>query len=262
MRQFNLRPSAFVLTSTIHGAMLVNRHDYHLMEGGGYGVGHQLLETSAFDANEVELVLRLLEMRRTYFGDGVIALDCGANIGVHTIEWAQLMHGWGEVAAFEAQERVFYALAGNITLNNCFNARAIWAAVGEASGVINVPAPDYFKPSSFGSLEIRQTAESEFIGQKIDDARAQPTRMMAIDDLGLTRVDFIKIDIEGMEMEALRGARATITACKPQMLIEKIKTDEAALRAFLSEHGYGALEAGGNLLAIHETDPSKSLIAP
>jgi FkbM family methyltransferase len=261
MRKFTSRPTAFVLTSTIHGAMLVNRHDYHLVEGGGYGVGHQLLETSAFDPDEVEMALQLLDMRRAHFGDGVIALDCGANVGVHTIEWAKAMYGWGEVAAFEAQERVFYALAGNITINNCFNARAIWAAVGQEAGLINVPTPDYFTPSSFGSLEIRQTATTEFIGQEIDYARAQPTRMMAIDDMGLTRLDFLKIDIEGMEMEALRGARATIAACKPQMLIERIKTDEAALRGFLAEHGYAVFEAGGNLLAIHETDPAKALIS-
>jgi FkbM family methyltransferase len=261
MRKFNARPTAFVLTSTLHGAMLVNRNDYHRLENGAaYGVGAQLLETQAFDSNEVDLVLQLLEMRRTHFGDGVIALDCGANIGVHTIEWAHLMHGWGEVAAFEAQERVFYALAGNITLNNCFNARAIWAAVGQAAGTIAVPVPDYFTPSSFGSLEIRQTATTEFIGQEIDYARAQPTRMMAIDDMDLTRVDFIKIDIEGMEMEALQGARATIAACRPQMLIERIKTDEAQLRGFLGEHGYVVFEAGGNLLAIHQTDPAKGLI--
>ncbi|MFZ0269195.1 FkbM family methyltransferase [Caulobacter sp.] len=263
MRKFNPRPTAFVLTSTLHGAMLVNRHDYHrLPDGTAYGVGAQLLATQAFDPSEVDGVLQLLEMRRAHFGDGVIALDCGANIGVHTIEWAHLMHGWGEVAAFEAQERVFYALAGNITLNNCFNARAIWAAVGQEAGTIAVPTPDYFTPSSFGSLEIRPTATNEFIGQEIDYARAQPTRMMAIDDMGLTRLDFIKIDIEGMEVEALLGGRATIAACKPQMLIERIKADEVALRGFLGEHGYAVFEAGGNLLAIHETDPAKGLIAP
>ena len=101
--------------------------------------------------------MQLLKTRRQNFGDGVFAIDCGANIGVHTIEWAQLMYGWGEVISFEAQERIFYALAGNITLNNCFNARAIWAAVGAESGFINVPMPDYFVPSSFGSLEIKKS---------------------------------------------------------------------------------------------------------
>lgn len=257
MRKANLRPTAFVLVSTNHGSMLVNRHDYRMVQGGAYGVGHQLLETSAFDQEEVDVAVKLLEMRRAHFGDGVVAVDCGANIGVHTIEWAQAMHGWGEVIAFEAQERIFYALAGNITLNNCFNARAIWAAVGEERGTINVPAPDYFTPSSFGSLEIRQTERTEFIGQAIDysEEGTSLTRMMPIDDLELKRLDFMKIDIEGMEMEALRGARATIEAHRPMMMIERIKSDEGELRGFLEGLGYGIFYMGINLLAVHETDP-------
>jgi FkbM family methyltransferase len=53
------------------------------------------------------------------------------------------MHGWGQVIAIEAQERVYYALAGNIAINNCFNARAMLAAVGNQSGVLRIPRPDY-----------------------------------------------------------------------------------------------------------------------
>jgi len=257
MRKANLRPTAFVLASTNHGSLLVNRHDYRIVESGAYGVGHQLLETSAFDPEEVDLAVRLLEMRRAHFGDGVVALDCGANIGVHTVEWAQAMHGWGEVVAIEAQERIFYALAGNITLNNCFNARAIWAAVGQALGTIDVPVPDYFAPSSFGSLEIRQTERTEFIGQAIDYSaeKASPTRMIPIDDLGFKRLDFVKMDIEGMEIEALRGARATIQAHRPIMLIERIKSDEGELRGFLEGFGYTISTMSINLLAVHEADP-------
>ena len=33
--------------------------------------------------------MQLLALRRRHFGDGVIAVDCGANIGVHTVEWAR-----------------------------------------------------------------------------------------------------------------------------------------------------------------------------
>lgn len=105
------------------------------------------------------------------------------------------MHGWGEVVAIEAQERIFYALAGNLTMNNCFNARAIWAAVGETEGEIGVPVPDYFKASSFGSLEIRQTDKTEFIGQQIDytENKLIRTRMLSIDSLGLDRIDFTTV---------------------------------------------------------------------
>ena len=85
----NLRPVAFVLVSTNHGSMLVNRQDYCLVgEGQGYGVGWQLLTNSAYDPAEVDLVQQLLASRKNNFGDGVMAIDCGANIGVHTIEWA------------------------------------------------------------------------------------------------------------------------------------------------------------------------------
>ena len=57
----------------------------------------QILTHSSYDQIEVNLATRLIEKRRQYYKDGVIALDCGANIGVHTIEWAKNMTEWGEV---------------------------------------------------------------------------------------------------------------------------------------------------------------------
>jgi FkbM family methyltransferase len=255
------RPIAFVLASTNHGSMLVNRHDYRMVNGQGYGVGFQLLNSSGFDLSEVTFVLSLLNTRKENFGPGVVAIDCGANVGVHTIEWAKLMYGWGEVIAFEAQERIFYALAGNITMNNCFNARAIWAAVGSASGEIPVPIPDYFSPSSFGSLEIRQKPTTEFIGQAIDYSRAQSTRLMSIDELRLPRLDLIKVDIEGMEIEALNGAVETIRRTYPQMVIEKIKSNEDEILAFVGQLGYRTFPFGLNILAVHESDPALSRIS-
>ena len=249
------RPVAFVLASTQHGSMLVNRHDYRLVGEGGYGVGHQLLNTSAFDPQEVSPALQLLSARRTHFGAGVVALDCGANVGVHTLEWARHMHGWGEVLAFEAQERIFYALAGNIALNNCFNARAVWTAVGASDGEIGVPLPNYCVPSSFGSLEIRQRAQTEFIGQPIDYDRVQATPLRAIDSLALPRLDFIKVDVEGMEIEVLHGAKESLARAKPCLMVERIKSDEAGLASFLSDLGYRLFPLGMNLLAVHQSDP-------
>lgn len=237
--------------------MLVNRHDYRITEKGGYGVGYQLLNTSAYDLNEVNVALKLLISRKQNFGDGVVAIDCGANIGVHTIEWAQAMHGWGEVVAFEAQERIYYALAGNIALNNCFNAKAIFAAVGSKKGEISVPLPNYFSPSSFGSLEIRKTPNTEFIGQQIsyEEENCGKINLVMLDQYDYKRLDFIKIDIEGMEMEALFGAKVSINKFKPILMIEKIKSNETDIRNFLVQFGYQFFSAGINLLALHQDDP-------
>lgn len=251
------RPSPFVVLSTSHGTLIANRNDYRMVSAtSGYGVGFQLFSNGCFDPEEVATAVTLLNVRHKYFGDGVVGLDCGANLGVHTIEWAKALHGRGSVIAIEAQERIYYALAGNIAINNCFNARAIHGAVGAAVGTIDIPVPDYSLPASFGSLELRQTKNSEFIGQTINPDRNQPVRLLTIDSLALARLDFIKIDIEGMELEALEGGRATIEQHKPVMLIESIKTDKAALLKFLSEHGYKTYPMGINVMAVHHSDPT------
>jgi FkbM family methyltransferase len=253
------RKLAFVLASSNHGAMIVNRFDYRMVgPDSGFGVGFQILERAAFDPVEVELAVQLLETRRRFFGDGAIAIDCGANIGAHTIEWAIAMTGWGSVVSIEAQERIYYALAGNIALNNCFNAIAMHAAVSSEAGVMKMPVPNYLTASSFGSLELRPTATTEFIGQAIDysDDKMVPVQKITLDSLQLSRVDLIKIDIEGMEMEALEGARALIEKTRPILLIEQIKTVRDRLRAWLQDRGYEVIDAGINVLAVHRTDPT------
>jgi FkbM family methyltransferase len=256
------RPVAFVLAATEHGSLILNRNDHHETPRGGFGVGYQLLERSAFDPDEVNLVLQLLGARREQRGDGVVALDCGANIGVHSVEWSRFMHSWGRVLAFEAQERIFYALAGNLALNNCLNARAIWSAVGRECGEIRVPILDYTKPASFGSLEIRPAERAEFIGQKADysGSGTSPAPLISIDSLKLPRVDLIKIDVEGMELEVLEGARESIQSFKPSLLIEAIKSSASDIASFLQRLGYKATPAGLNLLAVHESDPLVALL--
>jgi FkbM family methyltransferase len=252
-----LRPIAFIIASSNHGTMIVNRNDYHMVDkDSGYGVGYQLLNTSSFDQGEVDTVMQLLVERRRSFGDGVVAIDLGANIGVHTIEWSKLMYGWGSVIAVEAQERLFYALAGNVAMNNCFNAKAIWGAIGDSEGFINVPAPDYRSAGSFGSVEIIPSCNNEFIGQVIDYSpeRTIKTRLFTLDSLNLSRIDLIKIDIEGMEISALYGGMTSIEKFKPIMIIERVKVNELELKNFLIKMGYMMFEWGINLIAIHQTD--------
>nr|CBA31998.1 hypothetical protein Csp_D29920 [Curvibacter putative symbiont of Hydra magnipapillata] len=223
--------------------------------------GLAVFNQGCFDPDEVGAAIKLLNIRHKYFGDGVVGLDCGANLGVHTVEWAKALYGRGSVIAIEAQERIYYALAGNIAINNCFNAKAIHGAIGAEEGVLDIPVPDYLQPASFGSLELRQTAKSEFIGQAINAERNQRVRMLTIDSLDLKRLDFIKIDVEGMELEALAGGRNTIMKHKPVMLIESIKTDKVALLKFLEEHGYQTFPMGINVLAVHSTDPTREQIS-
>ena len=256
------RKIGFVLAATEHGTMILNRFDYHRTDNGTYGVGHVLLSNAIWQPGEIGSAVSLLAARRAHFGDGVMAIDCGANIGTHTLEWARSMTGWGSVIAIEAQERIFYALAGNIALNNCFNARAILAAVAATDGTLRVPTPDYLAPGSFGSLELKQSGANEFIGQPIDysDAKLTEIRTLAIDSLGLARLDLIKIDVEGMELDVLAGAAQSIERCRPIILVEHLKTGRDALVAAFVPHGYHLYDQGPNVIAIHPTDPSMAQI--
>lgn len=251
------RKLAFVVAATDHGSLIVNRFDRHLVDGdNGIGVGFQLLERGAYDPAEVNLVRSLLDLRRQYYGDGVVAIDCGANIGVHTVEWAKHMTGWGVVLAFEAQERIYYALAGNLALNNLFNARAIHAAVTAQPGMMKIPSLNYTMPGSFGSLELRPRGTTEFIGQPIDYSESAMVEVHAInlDSFNFDRLDLIKIDVEGMELEALAGAAKCVGTHYPIVLVEMIKTDRQRLRTWLETFGYAILGDEMNFLAIHQDD--------
>lgn len=289
-----LRPLPFVLASTNTGTMIINHCDRHShpakaskkpknINGGGaikqkngnttqkldssdetqasFGVGFQYLASASFDADEVMSAVSLLRLRKQYFGDGVVAIDGGANIGAHTIAWGIEMTYFGEVLAFEPQERIYYALCGNIAINNCFNVRALHAALGNPqpadstqNATIEVPLLNYTQNSSFGSLELRQCDNNEFIGQHIDYTRTQKVPLISIDSLGLSRIDYIKIDCEGMELEVLNGAIQSIKRTKPILQIEIIKSNPQEIIDLLKPFGYEIFPFGINLLMIHKDD--------
>lgn len=246
------RPLSFVLGATDEGPMILSHLDQHrLLSGDIYGVGYQLLSKGSYDPEEVSSIKNLLDQLRTERGDGVRALDCGANIGVHTVAMARHMTGWGTIIGVEAQERLYYALCGNIALNNCFNASAIQAAVGNENGLLKIPQPSYLKPASFGSLELRHSSSTEYIGQTINynEKALVPITMMRIDSLTLPRLDFLKLDVEGMEIEALFGGKETIAQFRPVILVEWIKSNREDLENFLLSFKYDVVEYGANLLA-------------
>ena len=257
------RKIAFIIASTDHGTLILNRFDYRMVSANsGFGVGFFLLESSSYEAQEGSTAMQLLDLRRRHFGDGVVAVDCGANIGVHTVTWAKGMTGWGRVIAIEAQERIFYALAGNIAINNCFNAHAIHAALGAQGGVLQIPTPNYLAPASFGSLELRHSAATEFIGQDIDysEKNLASIRMMTVDSLELARLDLIKIDVERMELEVLEGAKGTLQRFLPIIIVEGLKAPQNEITAVLASHGYEWFPFGLNFLAVHPSDPTRQSI--
>jgi len=231
--------------------MIVSRFDYdpemykyNEEHGCTQGVGMQLLDTGQYDAQELSALMSFLELRREHFGDGVVMLDCGANIGAITIPCAKMMYGWGAVVAIEPQEFIFYALCGNIVLNNCFNVMARQVAVSDVEAQINIQLPDYSVPQSFGTLSMVKPSP---------DGSAVSTKM--IDSFKIERLDLLKLDIEGMEINALRGAAKTIKKCQPIIWVEHIRVDVMELLKCLDGFGYTGIPMGQNTLAVPRNAP-------
>ena len=252
------KPAPFVLVATGHGPMIASVNDYRPAaeaEPEIAGEGARLLRSSLFQADMIDLTLDLLDLKRRHAGEGVVALDGGAGIGVSTIEWARHMTGWGKVVGFEPQERTYYALCGNIALNNVLNAGAVNAALGGMAGFIDVPVLDQTQPALFGALELRKTGKSPPIGQPVKhDAPGYTVNLLTIDNLECERLDLARLDLNGMEVEALRGATATLDRCRPILLVEASKSRKGALEELLKSANYAVFPFGSHLLAAHNED--------
>ena len=134
-----------------------------------------------------------------------IVLDVGANIGNHTIYFSKVCTA-GLTYAFEPSDVVCEILKENIRINNMeYDVKVMNVAVGSKDGRGIV---DFFNTNNMGCTKIREIKDG-------------PIKVIAIDDLCFDKkVGFIKIDVEGMEMEVLQGALNTIKKDKPYITLE------------------------------------------
>jgi FkbM family methyltransferase len=141
-------------------------------------------------------------------GAGDVVVDAGANIGTHTVFFAGAVGDEGLVVAFEPQRLVFQILCGNVALNGLRNVRCLMAAVGAERGHLIFPSLDPRQVLNFGAVK----GSTEGVGEAVD--------VVPIDELDLQRCSLLKVDVEGMEVKVLAGARETIKRCHPVLYLE------------------------------------------
>jgi FkbM family methyltransferase len=149
-------------------------------------------------------------------GAGMTVVEVGANIGAHTVELSRLVGPTGAVLAFEPQRIVFQTLCANLALNGCTNVHARQAAIGASPGEIHVPMLDPGKSNNFGGLSLLGATQGEVV----------PLR--TLDSLGLAACHVLKLDLEGMEVEALRGAPTLVQQHRPAMYVENDRRERSA----------------------------------
>ena len=164
---------------------------------------------------------------------GAVCVSAGANIGCHVVALAQLVGKTGAVIAFEPQRAMYNLAVANTALCNVDDrVRLHNAALGSAPGRIEVPDIDYEHENTYGGLSLRYTNVPA-------DVPRYSVPLVSIDAIGLPRCELIQLDIEGMESEALAGARQTILRCRPILYLE-IHYQEEQLREVLAALGYHA----------------------
>lgn len=182
-----------VIKDTPHGYILYNQFDEYVGKSIEKYADYQVEETKFFEH---------------FVSEGDTVLDIGANIGTHTLWFANKVGKKGKVLAFEPQRLVFQTLCANMALNSVQNVDCKNLGIGASQALIDVPVLDPEVPTNFGGLSI----SGHLQGEKVAVCR--------IDDIGLTQCDFIKIDVEGMEPEVLMGGIDTIGTLRPFIYIE------------------------------------------
>lgn len=182
------------------GLMLFNRNDIY--------IGASLRKYGEFSIGE-NAVFRILVQ------PAMTVLDIGANIGVHTVDLSRMVGPAGIVHAFEPQRLMYQVLCANIALNSCANVFTHQAAVGSECGALLVPFINPDAADNYGGLPLLGATQGETVP------------LITIDSLNLSACHVMKLDVEGMETEALRGAQATIGRCRPLMYLENDRADRS-----------------------------------
>lgn len=138
---------------------------------------------------------------------GDVVVDAGANIGAIAVPLAQAVGPRGKVLAFEPQRLVFQMLCANAVLNGLTNVHAVSSALGAQLGKLYLTTPNYEREGNFGAVSLGRDGLS---GAEVH----------TVDLVDLDRLDLMKVDVEGMEADVLRGAEKTIARCRPLLYVE------------------------------------------
>lgn len=193
-----------------HGMVLFNRNDTV--------VGRSIATYGEYFESEVEVFRRMVR-------PAAHVADIGANIGTHTLALAAIVGAAGWVYAFEPQRLVFQTLCANVALNSLENVDCEPLALADRAGQIAVEELDPHASNNFGGLPLGSSAANRSVRTLTLDAY-----------LGGRRLDFAKIDIQGMEEACLRGARDTLRQHRTVLYVENDQPEKSpALLAYL--HG-------------------------
>jgi FkbM family methyltransferase len=177
---------------------------------------------------------------------GMTVFDVGANLGIYTLLAARRAGPGGQVHAWEPVPDLFDLLAQSVRLSRFRNVSLNRAAVSDRGGSMPMFLAEGTKS------DIHALAPSAERSRQIE------VPVMALDEYaaerGIERVDLLKLDIEGAELLALRGAEGLLRSARPPLLQVELADNTAAdfgiacadVKQFLAGHGYTGYRRGAD----------------
>ncbi len=184
-----------------HGTFVYNVNDLF--------VGRSLDLYGEWCESELEVLKQLLR-------PGGTVLDVGANIGTHTVFFAKQVADGGVVYAFEPQRLAFQNLCANLAINALVNVVARPVGIGSERTTVHLPTLDPRREMNFAAFPMA----GHEVGEMVE--------VIPIDELDLPRCHLIKVDVEGMECDVLKGAQGTIERLQPILYVENNTIDRSA----------------------------------
>jgi FkbM family methyltransferase len=188
--------------------------------------------------------------------EGVV-LDIGANLGSFCLPLARKVskHTYH---AFEPQRIVYYQLCGNAFINGLDNVHCHNFGLSDETKRFELPMPDYSTETNIGAFSIdKQVRENEYECATV--GKTEPVTVFKLDEGNHKNVRLIKIDVEGHELEVLRGGIKTIKANDyPPIIFEAwtwkpwYQEKRKQLFDYLQSYGYEIKEMGQNNLAVRK----------
>jgi FkbM family methyltransferase len=163
----------------------------------------------------------------------IVVLDVGSNVGNHLVYFAKIMNV-AKVIPTEFHPTVIENLKKHIAINQVNNVdlSKLGYAVGKTRGKAVIeehPAQDWCL------TEVSMAAPSQAI--------AAPIEIVPLDELITEKVGFIKVDVQGSEMDALEGGRNLFLTSKPHALVEVTKAHVKDFIQFVELIQYQAIKA-------------------
>ncbi len=186
---------------------------------------HYLLHGSSFDPAELEFMRDALE-------PGATAIDVGANVGVYAITAALRVGATGRVIAVEADEEYLPRLRASLERNGLENAEIVIAAAGDIDGEVElIIAAD----GAFSSIKPLVAYAGSGATRRVPQRRLDSIWAEA----GEPAVAFVKVDVEGAEVEVIAGAERLLERCRPALVVEvRPEQTEPEVRRRLAAFGY------------------------